>query len=275
MSDLPKPSEVDADNIIKPSLDEISADHRQVYEEYKKAREEKDLQEFLAKFKKDRQGNITPIEEIKFPPLQTEQVKPSVSTAFSPEQWAEIESRIADGNNLVYQTFIENTNAQKNISQSSSGNNGVVASVQNPNMTLPIASAPPVPMTYYPTQTNQIVATPINPIMSMTGSVATPNQTLPTATTTRPLPNYGSTYMPQFLPTASNHTLPISLPQASLSTTDDGLANLREEMAKMLRDNFGVELPRNRIYQKPYPEYFDAIQCPPGYKIPDFVKFNG
>ena len=63
MSDLPKPSEVDADNIIKPSLDEISADHRQVYEEYKKAREEKDLQEFLAKFKKDRQGNITPIEE--------------------------------------------------------------------------------------------------------------------------------------------------------------------------------------------------------------------
>ena len=56
---------------------------------------------------------------------------------------------------------------------------------------------------------------------------------------------------------------------------DDGLANLREEMAKMLRENFGVELPRNRIYQKPYPEYFDAIQCPPGYKIPDFVKFNG
>ena len=106
MSDLPKPSEVDADNIINPSLDETSADHRQVYEEYKKAREEKDLQEFLAKFKKDRQGNITPIEEIKFPPLQAEQVKPSVSTTFSPEQWAEIESRIADGNNLVYQTFI-------------------------------------------------------------------------------------------------------------------------------------------------------------------------
>ena len=79
MSDIPKPSEVDADNIIKPSLDEMLVDHRQVYEEYKK----------------DRQGNITPIEEIKFPPLQAEQVKPSVSTAFSPEQWAEIESRIA------------------------------------------------------------------------------------------------------------------------------------------------------------------------------------
>ena len=64
MSNLPKPSEIDADNIIKPSLDEISADHRQAFEEYKKAREEKELQEFLAKFKKDRQGNITPIGEI-------------------------------------------------------------------------------------------------------------------------------------------------------------------------------------------------------------------
>ena len=116
-----------------------------------------------------------------------------------------------------------------------------------------------MPMTYYPTQTNQIVTAPINPIMSMPGSVATPNQTLPTATTTRPLPNYGSTYMPQFLPTASNPTPSMPLPQAASSTMDDGLANLREEMAKMLRENFGVELPRNRIYQKPYPEYFHAI----------------
>src|SRR4051812_45767897 len=29
------------------------------------------------------------------------------------------------------------------------------------------------------------------------------------------------------------------------------------------------------MYQKPYPEYFDEIQCPPGYKIPDFVTFSG
>jgi hypothetical protein len=49
------------------------------------------------------------------------------------------------------------------------------------------------------------------------------------------------------------------LQQASSSTTDDALANFREEMAKMLRENFGVELPQNQIYQKPYPEYFDAV----------------
>ena len=59
MVDLPKPSEVDADNIIKPNFEELSAEHRQAFEEYKKACEEKEMREFLAKFKKDRQGNIT------------------------------------------------------------------------------------------------------------------------------------------------------------------------------------------------------------------------
>jgi len=58
---LPNPSEVDAGNIIKPSLEELSEEHRRAYEEYKKAREEKELQDFLGNFKKDRQGNIAPV----------------------------------------------------------------------------------------------------------------------------------------------------------------------------------------------------------------------
>ena len=28
------------------------------------------------------------------------------------------------------------------------------------------------------------------------------------------------------------------------------------------------------MYQKPYPEHFDAISYPQGYKVPDFVKFS-
>jgi hypothetical protein len=112
--------------------------------------------------------------------------------------------------------------------------------------------------------------------MTTPSSVVTPNQTLPIgANATRTQLNYGSAYMPQFIPTASNPTPPMPLQQVSSSPTDDALANFRDEMAKMLRGNCGVELPRNRIYQKMYPEYFDPIQCPPGYKIPDFVKFNG
>ena len=67
-----KPSEVDAGNIIKPNFEELSAEHRQIYEDYKKACEEKEMQEFLGNFKKDRQGNITPVGEVKLPPLHDE-----------------------------------------------------------------------------------------------------------------------------------------------------------------------------------------------------------
>ena len=122
---IPKPSEINADNIIKPNFEELSEEHRQAYEEYKKAREEKEMKEFLAKYKKDRQGNITPVGEIKFPPLHDEQVKPSISNTFSPEVWAEIDSRITDSNNLLYQIFLENSNAKNSMPQSSSGNVGV------------------------------------------------------------------------------------------------------------------------------------------------------
>ena len=84
MSNLPKPSEVDADNIIKPGLDELSDEHRQAYEArkkqreeafeaLKKKREEEDLEAFLSSFKKDCQGNITSVGNVNFPPLIDEQ----------------------------------------------------------------------------------------------------------------------------------------------------------------------------------------------------------
>ena len=158
-----------------------------------------------------------------------------MSTTFSLEQWAEIDSRISHCNDLLYQACLENTNASKNIPPLSSGSVGATISLGNPSSVLPLSSAPPMPMNYFPTHTNQIVATPIKPIMSMPSSVAMPNQTLPIGgNTARSLPNYGSVYMPQFTHVPANPTPPMPLPQASSSTADDALANFREEMAKML-----------------------------------------
>ena len=145
---------------------------------YKKAREEKDLQDFLGNFKKDRQGNVAPVGEIKFPPLHVEQVKPSMSTTFSLEQWAGIDSRISNGNNLVYRACLENTSASKNMPPLSSGSVGTHASLRNPSSVLPLSSAPPMPMNYFPTHTNQVMAAPISPIMNNIGSLS----------------NYGSVY---------------------------------------------------------------------------------
>jgi hypothetical protein len=50
---------------------------------------------------------------------------------------------------------------------------------------------------------------------------------------------------------------------------------VQEKIAKTLRE-FGFTLKgRARVYQKSYPDYFDMIPYPRGFRVPDFVKFTG
>jgi hypothetical protein len=43
-----------------------------------------------------------------------------------------------------------------------------------------------------------------------------------------------------------------------------------------LCESFGIE-PKGRgcIYQEPYPDYYDQLPYPRGYKVPEFCKFSG
>jgi hypothetical protein len=103
---IPKPVDISTDNIIKPTFDELSEEHRQAYEAYKKKRDEEELDKFLAKFNKNRLGNITAFGDITFPPLHSkEQVEIPVSGAFTPEQTAVLNYHITEGNKLVCQYF--------------------------------------------------------------------------------------------------------------------------------------------------------------------------
>jgi hypothetical protein len=55
-----------------------------------------------------------------------------------------------------------------------------------------------------------------------------------------------------------------------------GPESIKEQMTNILREHFGVALKgKSRVYQKPYPDYYDTIPYPRGFKVPDFVKFNG
>jgi hypothetical protein len=50
---------------------------------------------------------------------------------------------------------------------------------------------------------------------------------------------------------------------------------VRDQIARTLRE-FGTTLNgRARSYQKPYPEYFDMIPYPRGFRVPDLAKFTG
>jgi hypothetical protein len=52
--------------------------------------------------------------------------------------------------------------------------------------------------------------------------------------------------------------------------------NLVTKLATILRESFGIE-PKGRgcVYQEPYPDYYDQLPNPRGYRVPEFSKFIG
>jgi hypothetical protein len=52
--------------------------------------------------------------------------------------------------------------------------------------------------------------------------------------------------------------------------------NLTNQLAIILHESFIIE-PKGRghIYQKSYPDYYDQLPYPRGYRVPEFAKFSG
>jgi hypothetical protein len=52
--------------------------------------------------------------------------------------------------------------------------------------------------------------------------------------------------------------------------------NLTNQLVTILCESFGIE-PKGRghVYQKPYPDYYDQLPYPRGYRVPEFSKFRG
>jgi hypothetical protein len=51
--------------------------------------------------------------------------------------------------------------------------------------------------------------------------------------------------------------------------------NVREQVARTLRE-FGLEpKERAKTYQKPYPDFFYTIPYPTGFRVPEFARFTG
>ena len=49
----------------------------------------------------------------------------------------------------------------------------------------------------------------------------------------------------------------------------------KEDLAGVLKSKLGIGMGGSRLYQKPYPPEFDFVSYPAGWRIPEFVKFNG
>jgi hypothetical protein len=62
--------------------------------------------------------------------------------------------------------------------------------------------------------------------------------------------------------------------QSQLAARNE-LAQFKEEIANMMKNKLGVDMGNTRLYQKPYRADFDYVAFPPGWRMPDFVKFSG
>jgi hypothetical protein len=63
-------------------------------------------------------------------------------------------------------------------------------------------------------------------------------------------------------------------PQATAESGADP-NNLINHLATILHESFSIKLKdRGRVYQKLYPDYYDQLPYPRGYRVPKFFKFS-
>jgi hypothetical protein len=53
------------------------------------------------------------------------------------------------------------------------------------------------------------------------------------------------------------------------------LSALKEDLANIFKAKLGVDMGGSRLYQKSYPDDFDLVSYPIGWRVPDFIKFSG
>jgi hypothetical protein len=61
--------------------------------------------------------------------------------------------------------------------------------------------------------------------------------------------------------------------QSQLAAIDE-LNKFKEQVASMVKNKFGIDMGNSRLYQKPYKADFDLMAYPPGWHVPDFIKFS-
>ena len=83
------------------------------------------------------------------------------------------------------------------------------------------------------------------------------------------MPNSDSAPWMQAGPVANSSPVP-----TQPANMDDLVVEFMKKLDQLAYEKFGV-MPKHRTYVKPYPEYFDLQPYPPGYRVPEFSKFNG
>ena len=52
-------------------------------------------------------------------------------------------------------------------------------------------------------------------------------------------------------------------------------SRFKEDLAGVLKNKLGIDTGSSCLYQKPYPPEFDFVSYPAGWRVPEFIEFNG
>ena len=85
-----------------------------------------------------------------------------------------------------------------------------------------------------------------------------------------PIPNATMAYTDP-----STQRVSSSLHASTSSNYQADFSRFKEDLAGVLKTKHGIDLGSSHLYQKPYPPEFDFISYLVGWRVPEFIKFNG
>ena len=86
-----------------------------------------------------------------------------------------------------------------------------------------------------------------------------------------------ATQMMSTIEPATNH-LATNAQTSSSGNYEADFARMRADLNTLLAtklSQLGINPSRNRLYQRPYPDTYDLVPYPTGWRISDFIKFSG
>jgi len=91
------------------------------------------------------------------------------------------------------------------------------------------------------------------------------------------VPPHGAASSLRHISTPPNFAQHNGTPVPNRPDADDfGSGSIKEEVIKIFWQTFGIKpKAKCRTYQRSYPENYDYVAYPQGFKIPEFVKFTG
>jgi hypothetical protein len=276
--------EISNENIVLASFDDVPKEVCKEFKECKKAQEEKEMQELLACYVKDRRGSITQIKELILLPVDstkevhtTKLSHPSTSVTLE-DVSAMFSEHVKFTRNMVGEEIAKGLAKFSQNSKYRSTTFATAYPTTPRSSATPSASATPppygMPLNYFSGQTPSTHNTSMTlytpepvPISTIVPTLAIPVQ----ASFRPPLTSAGASGNAA---TGVRYTTP-HMPQPSPTDCLNETTNrIWDSVEARLRDMWLSPIS-HRIYQKPYLSIFDSVAYPTGWCIPDFSKFDG